>query len=196
MDHDEDDLSVTGSGGKSETGSTTPGSRKQRVRESFNRMSGHVFRGGSARSCQDIYANRASSRLSFRLYALRFSWRICIRWIDSPSLSLSPPLSSLLSSSSLFPRSYALSIFTFYPRRIPASTRAYIHRARRVTHDNIGQFAYETCRYRLFQSSLFLRAPISRCRDERSSPPADGLLRGETAEAERAVRRNRSFAQK
>lgn len=74
-----------------ETGSTTPGSRKRRVASPLIGCRGTCFAVAMARSCQDIYANRGSSRLSFRLYALRFSWRICIRWIDS--LSLSFPLS-------------------------------------------------------------------------------------------------------
>ena len=163
-------------------------------------MSGHVFRGGSARSCQDIYANRASSRLSFRLYALRFSWRICIRWIDSPSLSLSLSL-SLSSLCSLLvyllPSLHGCTPFLFLPftRDVYLRVRARIYtEPRRVTHDNIGQFAYETCCYRLFQSSLFLRAPISRCWDELS--PRWWVLWGETVDAERAVQRNRSFAQK
>lgn len=165
MDHDEDDLSVT-VGKQRRNGKHNTRKQEAEGRESFNRMSGHVFRGGSTRSCQDIYANRASSRLSFRLYALRFSWRICIRWIDSPFLSRFPSyplsLSLCLFYLSLVLRSYALSIFTFYSRHIPASTRT----SRHVTHDNIGQFAYETRRYRLFQSSLFLHTPISRYRDE------------------------------
>ena len=100
MDHDEDDLSVT-VGKQRRNGKHNTRKQEAEGRESFNRMSGHVFRGGSTRSCQDIYANRASSRLSFRLYALRFSWRICIRWIDSPFLSRFPsyPLSLSLSLS-------------------------------------------------------------------------------------------------
>lgn len=132
--------------------------RKQEAegRESFNRMSGHVFRGGTARSCQDIYANRASSRLSFRLYALRFSWRICIRWIDSPSLSPS-------SSGPIHPFFYFYLLLAIY-------TCAYASvciQSRHVTHDNISQFAYETRRYRLFQSFFFFTfAPIRRRLDK------------------------------
>lgn len=67
-----------------------------------------------------------------------------------------------------------LSIFTFYSRHIPASTYIYIYiSSHRVTHDNIGQFAYETRRYSLFQTSLFYSS-LSLSFSPRANQPLSG----------------------
>lgn len=172
-----------------ETGSTTPGSRKRRVASPLIGCRGTCFAVAVARSCQDIYANRGSSRLSFRLYALRFSWRICIRWIDS--LSLSFPLSRT-------PFYFYLLLATYTCEYVYIYIYVYIS-SHRVTHDNIGQFAYETRRYSLFQTSLFypslplslsLHAPINRCRDERSFPRWPCLSCSTGLKRERVARLN------
>ena len=135
MDHDEDDLSVTGSGGKSETESTTPGSRKQRVASPLIGCRGTCFAVAvlaAARTFMQI-APRAGWAFGF-MHSVLVGEFASVESTRLPSLSLSlslsffPLLSSFLSSS-LSPRLYALSIFTFYPRRIPASTCTYIHRA-------------------------------------------------------------------
>lgn len=151
-----------------ETGSTTPGSRKRRVASPLIGCRGTCFAVAVARSCQDIYANRGSSRLSFRLYALRFSWRICIRWIDSLS-SISFPLSRWV-----HPFYFYLLLATYTCEYVyiyiyiepPRNARQYRPICiRDASLQPLSNFPF------LFLSlSLSLHAPINRCRDERSFP--------------------------
>lgn len=121
-----------------------------------------------ARSCQDIYANRGSSRLSFRLYALRFSWRICIRWIDSLS-SISFPLSRWVHSFYfyLLLATYTCEyVYIYIYIEPPRNARQYRPICiRDASLQPLSNFPF------LFLSlSLSLHAPINRCRDERSFP--------------------------
>lgn len=164
--------------------------RKQEAegRESFNRMSGHVFRGGSG------------SQLPGHL---------CKSWLEPAELSAlcTPfqlanlhPLNRL--SLSLLPSLAHPFLFLPFTRDIYLRIRIYVYvyiSSHRVTHDNIGQFAYETRRYSLFQTSLFypslplslsLHAPINRCRDERSFPRWPCLSCSTGLKRERVARLN------
>lgn len=108
------------------------------------------------------------------------------------------PLSPSLSRAACTPFYFYLLLATYTCEYI------YIYiPSHRVTHDNIGQFAYETRRYRLFQTSLFyssllpshslslsFHAPINRCRDERSFPRWPCLSCSTGLKRERVARLN------